>query len=149
MFHGMVQNKSLEDLFHSIVEGAVEAESKFICAALQRHLGGPMSRDKGPRTKEACMFHGRVQDKSLDLFRSVVQGAVEAEEKIICAAMQYHLGGPMSRDEGPPPMVLAVRVSARRCRPGAPRRQRRPRELTRGPQRRAKRSSQPLATGLS
>ena len=149
MFHGMVQNKSL-DLFHSIVKGAVEAESKFICAALQCHLGGPMSSDKGPRTKEACMFHGMVQNKSLeDLFHSIVEGAVEAEEKFICAALQYHLGGPVSRDEGPPPVVLAVRVSARRCRPGAPRRQRTPRELTRGPQRRALRSSRPLATGLS
>ena len=70
MFHGMVQNTSLEDLFHSIVEGAVEAEVKFICAALQCHLGGPMSRDKGPRTKEACMFHGMVQNKALEhLFR--------------------------------------------------------------------------------
>ena len=77
MFHGMVQNKPLEDLLHSIVEGAVEAESNSICAALQCHLGGPMSSDKGPRTKEACMFHGRVQNKSLKaLFHSIVEGAV-------------------------------------------------------------------------
>ncbi len=68
MFHGMVQNKPLEDLLHSIVEGAVEAKSKFICAALPGHLWGPMSSDKGPRTKKACMLHGRVQDKSLDCF---------------------------------------------------------------------------------
>ncbi len=97
------------------------------------------------------MLHGMVQNKSLeDVFHSIVEGAVEAGVKFICAALQYHLGSPMSRDEGPPPMVLAVRVSARRCRPEVPRRQRRPRELTRrGPQRRAKRSSQPLATALS
>ena len=73
-----------------------------------------MSSDKGPRTKEACMFLGMVQNKSLDLFHSIGKGAVEAEVKFICAALQHHMGGPMSRDEGPPPMVLAVRVSARR-----------------------------------
>ena len=62
------------------------------------------------------MFHGMVQNKSLEyLVHSIVEGAVEAESKFICAALQYRLGGPMSRDEGPPPMVLAVRVSARRC----------------------------------
>ena len=66
MCHGMVQNKPLEDLLHSIVEGAVEAESKSICAALQCHLGGPMSSDKGPRTKETGMFHGMVQNKPLE-----------------------------------------------------------------------------------
>ena len=77
MFNAMVQNKLQEDLLHSIVKGAVEAESKFICAALQCHLGGPMSSDKGPRTKEACMFHGMVQNKSLeDLCHSIVEGAV-------------------------------------------------------------------------
>ncbi len=64
-------------IFHSIVEGAVEAESKFICAALQCHLGSPMSSDNGLRTKEACMFHGMVQNKSLKvLFHSIVEGAV-------------------------------------------------------------------------
>ena len=64
-------------------------------AALQCHLGGPMSSDKGPRTKKAGKFHGMLQnkplensvrsiverateDKSLNLFRSVVQGAVKA-----------------------------------------------------------------------
>ena len=64
-------------IFHSIVKGAVEAEIKFICAALQGHLGGPMSSDNGPRTKEACMFRGMVQNKSLKaLFHSIVEGAV-------------------------------------------------------------------------
>ncbi len=50
----------------SSVEGAAEAGSKFSCAALQCHLWGPMSRDKGPRTKEAGMFHGMVQNKPLE-----------------------------------------------------------------------------------
>ena len=55
----------------------MEVESKFICTALQGHLGGPMSSDNGPRTKEACMFHGMVQNKSLKaLFHSIVEGAV-------------------------------------------------------------------------
>ncbi len=74
-----------------------------------------MSIDKGPRTKEACMFHGMVQNKSLEeLLHNIVEGAMEAEVKFICAALQHQLGGPTSRDEGPPPVVLAVRVSARR-----------------------------------
>ncbi len=64
------------------------AESKFICAALQCHLGDPMSSDKGPRTKEACTIHGMVQSKSLeDLFHIIEEGAVEAESKFICAAL--------------------------------------------------------------
>ena len=64
-------------IFHSIVKGAVETESNFIGAALQGHLGGPTSSDNGPRTKEACMFRGMVQNKSLKaLFHSIVEGAV-------------------------------------------------------------------------
>ncbi len=34
MIYGMLQNKLQEDLVHSIVKGAVEAERKFICEAL-------------------------------------------------------------------------------------------------------------------
>ena len=87
MFRGMLQNKSLEDLVHSIVEGAcrfyvmvqnklkedllhsivmraVDAESKGICAALFYHLGGLMSRDEGPRTKVACMIHGMIWSRT-------------------------------------------------------------------------------------
>ena len=94
-FHGMVPN--------SIVEGAVPAESKFICAALQCLLGGPMSRDMGPRTKEACRFHATVPNKPLEvLVHSMVEGAVEAERKFFCAALQCHLGGPMSIRRLPP-----------------------------------------------
>ena len=54
----MGKNKVKEDLLHSIVRRAVEAESQSICAAWRCHLGGPMSRDKGPRTKVACMIYG-------------------------------------------------------------------------------------------
>ena len=41
MCHGMVQSKSLEDLFHSSVEGTVEAEEKYVCARMLYHLVGP------------------------------------------------------------------------------------------------------------
>ncbi len=77
-FHGMVQNKPLEDSVRSIAERAVETERNSVCAALQCHLGGPLTGDKGPRTMNACRLHDRVQDKSLNLLRSVVQGAVKA-----------------------------------------------------------------------
>ena len=78
------------------------AESKYICAALQCLLGGPMSRDMGPRTKEARRLHGAVPNKPLEiLVLSIVEGAVAAESKFICAALQCHLGGPMSREKGP------------------------------------------------
>ncbi len=43
MCHGMVQIKSLEDLFHSSVEGAVEAEEEYVCAVMLYHLVGPMA----------------------------------------------------------------------------------------------------------
>ena len=56
----MVQNKLEADLLHSSVMSAVQAESKGICAALQYHLGGPLSRDEGPRTKVACTIHGML-----------------------------------------------------------------------------------------
>ena len=116
---------SRTDLLHSIVMRAVEAESKSIWAALRCHLGGPMARGKGPRTKKACMFRGRLQYKPLedlvhsivvctcrfyvmvqsklkeDLLHSIVMTAAEAESKGICAALHYHLGGPMSGGEVP------------------------------------------------
>ena len=39
-----------------------------------------MSRDEGPRTKGACRFYGMVQNKlKEDLLHSIVKGAVEAE----------------------------------------------------------------------
>ncbi len=54
----MVQNKLEADLLHSSVMSAAQAESKGICAALRYHLGGPLSRGKGHRTKVACMIYG-------------------------------------------------------------------------------------------
>ncbi len=87
MFHGMVQNKVQEDLVHSTVKGAVEAERKFLCAALKCDFQEPMLRDEGLRTKAARMFHGMVQNKvQEDLVHSTVKGAAEAERKFICAA---------------------------------------------------------------
>ena len=38
-------NKLLEELFYSILKGAVLIECKFMCAALQCHLGDPRSSD--------------------------------------------------------------------------------------------------------
>ena len=43
MCHGMVQSKPLEDLFHSGVEGTVEAQEKYVCARVLYHLVGPMA----------------------------------------------------------------------------------------------------------
>ena len=85
---------------HSIVERAVEAQRNSVGAALQCHLGGPMSGDKGPRTMKACRLHGRGQDKSLNLLRSGVQGAVEAGSLLLCTALQGHLGSPMASIKG-------------------------------------------------
>ena len=123
---------SRKDLLHSIVMRAVEAESKSICAALRCHWGGPMARDKGPRTKKACMLCGRLLYKPLedlvhsivvctcrfyvmvqsklkeDLPHSIVMRAEEAESKGICAALRYHLGGPLSRGKGPRTKVACM-----------------------------------------
>ena len=82
------RRKQMEDLPHSNVKGAVGVEIKLICAALLCHLGGPMSRDKGPCTKGACRLHGMVP-------YSIMEGAVAAESKYICAALQCHVGGPL------------------------------------------------------
>ena len=43
-----------------------------------------------------------------DLLHSSVMRAVEAESKGICAALQYHLGGLMSGDEGPRTKVACM-----------------------------------------
>ena len=76
----MVHNKVQEDLVHSIVKGAVEAERKFICEALQCDRREPSSRDEGLHTKVACMFYGMVQNElQEDLVHSIVRGAVESE----------------------------------------------------------------------
>ena len=39
----MVMSISLEALFHSSGEGAVEAEEEYVCAAMLYHLVGPMA----------------------------------------------------------------------------------------------------------
>ena len=39
----MVLSEPLEDLFHSSVEGTVEAEEKHACARMLYHLVGPMA----------------------------------------------------------------------------------------------------------
>ena len=85
---------------HSIVERAVETQRNSVGAALQCHLGGPLSGDKGPRTMKACRLHGRGQDKSLNLLRSIVQGAVEAGSLLLCTALQCHSGSPMASVKG-------------------------------------------------
>ena len=54
----MVQSKLEADLLHSSVLSSGRVESKGICAALRFHLGDPLSRGKGPRTKVACMIYG-------------------------------------------------------------------------------------------
>ena len=76
----------------------METQRNSVGAALQCHLGGPMSGDKGPRTMKACRLHGRGQDKSLNLLRSGVQGAVEAGSLLL--ALQCQLGSPMASVKG-------------------------------------------------
>jgi hypothetical protein len=85
---------------HSSVERAVETQRNSVGAASQCHLGGPMSGDKGPRTMKACRLHCRGQDRSLNLLRSSVQGAVEAGNLLLCTALQCHLGSPMASVKG-------------------------------------------------
>ena len=64
---------------------------------MQCHLVSPTASVKGTRTLEACRDHGMVMSFSLEApFRSSGEGAVGAEAVYVCAAMLYHLVGPMA-----------------------------------------------------
>ena len=76
MTHGM-ERKPMENLWHGFVTGAVEVESKFICAALQGHWEGPRSSDQGPCTAEAYMTHGMKHKRMEDACHSFVTRVVE------------------------------------------------------------------------
>ncbi len=72
-----------EDLVHSIAKGAVEAERKFICAALQCDLRDSISRDEGLRNEVACMFYGMAQNGSQEVFVSQNrEGSIGGREEV-------------------------------------------------------------------
>ena len=75
-------------MFRSIVRGAVQSETDFICEALPGALEEPILIGKGLYTKVACMIYGMLQNMVQEyLFRSIVRGVVQSETDFICEAL--------------------------------------------------------------
>ena len=88
MIYGMLQYIAQEYLFRSIVRGAVQSETDFICEALPGALDKKILIGRGLYTKVACMIYGMLQNMVQEyLFRSIVRGAVQSETDIICGAL--------------------------------------------------------------
>ena len=101
MIYGMVQNLVQEQLFRSIVKGAVQSETNFICEALPGALEEKILIGKGRFTKVARMIYGMVQNMVQEhLFRSIVEGGVQSETDFTCEAVPGALEGNILRGKG-------------------------------------------------
>ncbi len=100
MIYDMVQNKWQEDTVHSIMQGAVESERKFMCRALPVDLEEPILIDEGFHTEVACMTYGMVQNKlQKNSVPSTLKRAKETVGNFICEALPCNSEEPIPRDE--------------------------------------------------